>query len=317
MEAGIINEATLATNEVSAAQQQQTSSKKETTGVTLSSSLSEDEECVPASSTSATAGKAVRASPFSPWFTIFCAGFALISDGYQNNLFTMANPVFAKLYGTAYTAAIKTRVSNSLLVGAILGQLSVGYICDIYGRKFALVLTTLLIVLGAVLATAASGSTVDRMMWMMTIARGITGVGVGGEYPASSVSAMEVANESMQRQRGPIFVYSTNLVLAAGGPLAITVFLIVNAAAGNKTSHLHYVWRICFAIGILFPIAVFYFRLKMVTSRLFREGAIQKRVPYSLIVKQYWRSLIGTAGAWFLYDFVVRQTTLPNLRVKN
>lgn len=73
--------------------------------------------------------------PFSPWFTIFCAGFALISDGYQNNLLTLINPLFAKLYGTAYSAAVKTRVSNALLVGAILGQLSVGFICDRFGRK--------------------------------------------------------------------------------------------------------------------------------------------------------------------------------------
>lgn len=27
-------------------------------------------------------------SPYSPWFTIACAGFALVSDGYQNNLMT-------------------------------------------------------------------------------------------------------------------------------------------------------------------------------------------------------------------------------------
>lgn len=28
-------------------------------------------------------------NPYSPWFTIVCAGFALISDGYQNNLLTV------------------------------------------------------------------------------------------------------------------------------------------------------------------------------------------------------------------------------------
>lgn len=34
---------------------------------------------------------------FSDFFTIFCAGFALISDGYQNNLMTMSNVVFKKV----------------------------------------------------------------------------------------------------------------------------------------------------------------------------------------------------------------------------
>lgn len=74
-------------------------------------------------------------SPYIPWFTIFCAGFALISDGYQNNLLTLINPLFAKLYGKHYSTSVKTRVSNALLIGAILGQLTVGWICDIFGRK--------------------------------------------------------------------------------------------------------------------------------------------------------------------------------------
>lgn len=135
-------------------------------------------------------------------------------------------------------------------------------------------------------------------------------VGVGGEYPASSVSAMEVASDTstMKNRRGPIFVLCTNFVLSAGGPLAILVFLIVITAAGDKTSHLHYVWRICAAFGILLPLVVFYFRLKMTTSGLYARGAIRKRVPWGLILKRYWKTLIGTAGAWFLYDFV----TFPN-----
>jgi hypothetical protein len=33
------------------------------------------------------------------------------------------------------------------------------------------------------------------MMWYMTIARGITGVGVGGEYPPSAAAALEGSNE--------------------------------------------------------------------------------------------------------------------------
>ena len=46
----------------------------------------------------------------------------------------------------------------------------------------------------------------------------------------------------------------------------------------------------------------------MINSKLYRRGAIRKQVPYRLVLRYYWRSLIGTAGAWFLYDFV----TIPN-----
>ncbi|KAI0756683.1 MFS Git1p-like glycerophosphoinositol permease [Daedaleopsis nitida] len=240
--------------------------------------------------------------------TIAAAAFGLISDGYQNNLMTMANVVLKKLYPKDYTPDVSTRVSNALLVGAVLGQISVGLLCDRIGRKAALVATTLLIVIGATLGTAAHGAhgSVQGLFWFLTVARGITGVGVGGEYPASSTSASEAANEKLLKNRGPVFIMVTNFVLSFGGPLAVSVFLIVLSAAGEN--HLSTVWRVCFGIGILLPLTVFYFRMRMLTTQLFRKGAIKRRVPYWLVLKRYWKTLIGTCGAWFLYDFV----TFPN-----
>ncbi|KZP31225.1 MFS Git1p-like glycerophosphoinositol permease [Athelia psychrophila] len=244
----------------------------------------------------------------SAYFTIAAAAFGLISDGYQNNLMTMSNVVFKKLYPTEYTSAVSTRVSNALLVGAILGQLGVGLVCDRLGRKVALVATTMFIVVGATLGTAAHGAngSVQGMFWFLTVARGITGIGVGGEYPASSTSASEAANEKMVKNRGPVFIMVTNFVLSFGGPLAVCVFLIVLSAAGEE--HLPTVWRVCFGIGVLLPLTVFVFRLRMMSSKLYKKGAMKRNVPYGLVLKRYWRELIGTCGAWFLYDFV----TFPN-----
>jgi MFS family permease len=239
-------------------------------------------------------------------FTIVCAGFALISDGYQNNLMTMTNVVLKSEYKKQYTSRWSTQVSNALLVGEILGQVTIGLTCDYIGRKFAILLTTAAIVVGGILATASNGSTIYGMFWMLTISRGIVGFGTGGEYPASSTSASEAANEHTLKQRGPIFILVTNLPLSFGGPLAVSIFLIVLSAAG--TSHLSTVWRVCFGIGVLLPLSVFYFRLKMLNSKLYRRGAIKRRVPYMLVLRYYWRTLIGTCGAWFLYDFV----TFPN-----
>ncbi|THH10148.1 hypothetical protein EW145_g1533 [Phellinidium pouzarii] len=244
----------------------------------------------------------------SPYFTIAAAGFGLISDGYQNNLMTMTNVVLKKLYPIAYTSSISTRVSNALLVGEVIGQVFVGLICDRIGRKAALVSTTLLIIIGGIIGTASHGAkgSVNGFFWCLTFARGITGVGVGGEYPASSTSASEAANEKTVKQRGPVFIMVTNFVLSFGGPLSIAIFLIVLSAAGEN--HLPTVWRVCFGIGVLLPVTVFIFRLRMLSSKLYRKGAIKHRVPYVLTVRRYWKSLIGTCGAWFLYDFV----TFPN-----
>ncbi|KAF7311391.1 MFS transporter [Mycena kentingensis (nom. inval.)] len=215
---------------------------------------------------------------------------------------------FTQLYGSAaYNSVWSTQLSNSLTVGTILGQLIIGYICDVKGRKWGIVLSTVLIVIGIILCTAAHGAngSFHGFLWMFTIARGITGLGVGGEYPSSSTSAAEAANERMLKNRGPVFILVTNLVLSFGSPFACILYLIVFQAAGGLSANLSTVWGTVFGISAVPPFIVFYFRLKMLNSTLYRKGAIQHDVPYLLIVRYYWKSLIGTAGAWFLYDFIV------------
>ena len=259
--------------------------------------------------------KAARKAAHSDIFTVFASGAALISDGYQNGSMTMLNPLFVKRYGSnVYSSEVSTRVSNALLVGAVIGQISVGLICDRIGRKAAILLTTALLVVGAIFATGASainGST-DALFWWLTVARGAVGVGVGGEYPASSVSASEAANEKFgKKQRSAIFIAVTNVVLSFGTPFAVSMFLLFLSATGYSETNEPYdlkrldiTWRLVFGFGALLPCTVFYFRWKMLNSTLYRQGAIRKNVPYWLVIKFYWRRFIGTAGVWFLYDVV-------------
>ena len=178
--------------------------------------------------------------------------------------------------------------------------------CDYLGRKVAIVLTTGAVILGLALSASAYGTSVTGMFWMLTVARGITGFGTGGEYPASSTSASESANTYNLKRRGTVFILVTNLPLSFGVPLASSIFLIVLQA--TTLQHPSTLWRICFGVGIIFPMGVFYWRIKMLNSSLYRRGAIKKHVPYGLVLRYYWKSLIGTCGTWFLYDFV----TIPN-----
>jgi MFS family permease len=153
------------------------------------------------------------------WYVIFASALANFSDGYQNNLVSDAqqpyhtldarsrlmetqssntNVVFKHTLGKAYTSTTQTRISNALLVGAVIGIILLGYTCDIWSRRGGLWVTSSLVVVGSLLATLVfqvQGQGVGDMMWYMTIARGITGVGVGGEYPPSAAAALEGSNE--------------------------------------------------------------------------------------------------------------------------
>ena len=83
-------------------------------------------------------------------------------------------------------------------MGAVIGIIVLGYTCDIWSRRGGLWVTSSLVVVGSLLATLVfqvQGQGVGDMLWYMTIARGITGVGVGGEYPPSAAAALEGSNE--------------------------------------------------------------------------------------------------------------------------
>ncbi|KAJ3382927.1 hypothetical protein HDU84_003960 [Entophlyctis sp. JEL0112] len=91
------------------------------------------------------------------WFTVIFAGIALLSDGYQNNVFNLISVIFGKIYSsTDYTAAITSQVQNWYLVGTIIGQLGLGLIIDRLGRKTGLLITTICIILGTLLSAAVS-----------------------------------------------------------------------------------------------------------------------------------------------------------------
>lgn len=92
--------------------------------------------------------------------------------------------------------------------------LGFGLIIDRLGRKIGLILTTAFVILGAALSAASSGTTPTGLLWMMVVARGVLGVGVGGEYPCSSVSAGESADDVAPGRRGALFVMVIALSLS-------------------------------------------------------------------------------------------------------
>lgn len=78
-----------------------------------------------------------------------------------------------------------SRLSNAFLIGMIIGMIGFGVVVDQLGRKTGAVATTIVLILGIALSTGASGKSTTGLMWMLVVARGVAGVGAGGEYPVS------------------------------------------------------------------------------------------------------------------------------------
>jgi MFS family permease len=90
---------------------------------------------------------------------------------------------------------MQTRISNSLLIGAILGVLAFGYVADMMSRRAGLLFTSFLVTISTLMATLALQVPRSSMLWYFVIVRGICGFGVGGEYPPSAAAGLEESHD--------------------------------------------------------------------------------------------------------------------------
>lgn len=269
-----------------------------------------------------------RAQKYSSKITIMFSAMALFSDGYNAQVIGYMNAFFDSLYKDEFSSAMKTRLSNAYLIGNIVGMLLFGLVIDRFGRRFGIFMATLLLVLGVIIATASHGKDVNGMFWMMVIGRGVAGVGAGGEYPVCSTGATEATDEQdkTRNRRGFIVGMIGDFAIDSGFVFSGVVIIIVIYCYNQTESS--GIWRVCFGLGIVLPLFVFYFRVKTTNSTQYKKHAIRKNVPYMLVLKRYWKPMVGTCLTWFLYDFVtypfglfsstiVSQLNSENSNVKN
>jgi MFS family permease len=160
----------------------------------------------------------VKVTKTSSIFSIIVSGIALFSDGYNAQIIGYMEPFFSVLYKDGISSEIKTRLSNSYLIGEIFGMLTFGMIIDRLGRRTGIVFATLFLVLGIIVATATHGNSQLGLFWVMIIGRGVAGFGAGGEYPVCGTNSCEAADESeyVRKKRGILVAMTTDFAIDLG-----------------------------------------------------------------------------------------------------
>jgi MFS family permease len=117
-------------------------------------------------------------------------------------------------------------------------------------------------------------------------------------------SSAEASDEGeyVRQKRGLLVALTTCFAIDFGFVIAGCAALIVLAAYNFQTTE--GVWRICLGLGFILPLFLFPFRVRMVDSTQYRKHAMKQDIPYWLIIKRYWKPMLGTSLAWFMYDFV-------------
>lgn len=154
-------------------------------------------------------------------------------------------------YPKGISKIIKTRLSNSYLIGEIFGMLFFGVLIDKIGRRTGIVFATILLILGIIIATASHGKDQLGLFWMMIVGRGVAGFGAGGEYPVCGTNSAEASDENanVRKSRGILVALATDFSIDLGFVVAGVVALIVLACYHNKSSE--GVWRVCFGLGMV------------------------------------------------------------------
>ncbi|TMW68174.1 hypothetical protein Poli38472_007846 [Pythium oligandrum] len=226
-------------------------------------------------------------------------GLGFFNDAYDLFVMNVINVILTEQYGKhVYTSSLKSAVSAAAIIGAVIGQLLFGVLGDVFGRKTNMIATCALLIFGGILCTVAYGGSAHGTLWFLVVARGILGNGIGGEYPLAASSTAEDATSVQDRNK--------RLVQA----------LADHGKDQNDKGRLEIVWRLLFGIGVIPACIVCYYRITAEETEAYKAANERRQAAaggrphmstarqFAFILKNYGRSLLGTAGTWFLFDIV-------------
>ena len=247
------------------------------------------------------------------WFT---AGMGFFTDAYDLfiigavlNLFSKASLPGFELKGTLMGLTLTGFLGASAIITAIIGQLLFGLLGDYWGRKRIYGVEAVLMVVGALLSALA-----PNIYWLIVF-RGILGLGIGGDYPVSSVIMSEYANT---KDRGKLIA----LVFANQGLGTLAAILVGVISAEVLPPAI--AWRVMLGVGAIPALAVIYLRRKVpetpryallvkwnkneaekaaeILGARIKANVVARKMPLGEFLSRYWLMLIVTAGSWFLMD---------------
>ncbi|KAF0683075.1 Aste57867_24855 [Aphanomyces stellatus] len=240
--------------------------------------------------------------------TFLVRGLGFFNDAYDLFVMNVVNVVLEEEFGKdVYTPALKGSVSAAALIGAVIGQILFGYLADVLGRRVCMIMTCAILILGGVICALASGGSPTGTLWVLVVARGILGVGIGGEYPLAASASAEDASSVEARNRNVALTFSLQGVGSLAAAIMGNIYVAACASGPrgtNSKEDLDFVWRSLFGIGIIPSVVVFYFRYRAHETTAFTQAKQAKVIPLGFVVQVYGRWILGTAATWFLFDIV-------------
>ncbi|KAF2731736.1 MFS transporter [Polyplosphaeria fusca] len=219
-------------------------------------------------------------APFG-WYhvrAIVVAGIGFFTDAYDlfavNMVTSMLGVVFwqnavhspGKIPSKADTAI---KVSTS--TGTVIGQVGFGIMADIVGRKKMYGLELILIIFATVAQSLSASSPACSIVGVLVFWRVLMGIGIGGDYPLSSIITSEFATTRWRgAMMGSVFAMQgvgqfaaamVALIVTAGYKESLEAAKTVDKCDGACNAAVDKMWRIVIGFGAVPGCLALYYRL--------------------------------------------------------
>ena len=212
----------------------------------------------------------------SPIKLLLMSSAGMFLDGYQLTVVALAILIMKPDLGLSDFGA--SLMIDSLILGTIIGAVSVGYLADRFGRRRIYMYNLLFFLIFGI----ASVATFNFIL--IVVFRVVMGIAVGADYPVSNSYIAEMAPEKL---RGKFLSFSAVafVIGALSSSLVAALFFYFNFPDSS--------WRYMIGIGLIPAAVVLILRLSMPESEKWEKV---RRIKKKGAVRAMFRGKSGSLG---------------------
>lgn len=216
-------------------------------------------------------------APFGWYHVRACvvAGVGFFTDSYDIFVVSLLTTMLGIVYWPQSKGAMPTSSDTGIKVatsgGTVIGQLGFGALADIIGRKRMYGVELIIIIIATLAQSLSSDSPAVSIVGVVIFWRVIMGIGIGGDYPLSSIITSEFATTKWRgAMMGAVFAMQgfgqlggaiVMVCLTAGFKGTLESYKNYAACTGDCSVAVDKMWRVLIGFGAVPACIALYYRL--------------------------------------------------------